>query len=707
MSESDNGLFILLISVHGLIRGDELELGRDADTGGQTKYVVELARALGQSTDVAHVDLVTRQIFDAKVSNDYQQPSEQIGNKAWITRIPCGPRRYLRKEVLWPYLDAFRDNILKHLRRLGRVPDVIHAHYADAGYVGAHLASLLGVPFIFTGHSLGREKLRRLLDKGQKLHNIEKQYNISQRIDAEEQALDSAAMVVASTAQEVEEQYSIYDFYQPDEMAVIPPGVDLSRFKPPRKGDDTPAIMQQIDRFLTHPKKPMILAVSRADERKNILTLIEAYAENETLREQANLVIIAGNRDDIQHMDKGARHVLENILFTIDKYDLYGMIAFPKHHTADDIPELYRHAARLRGVFINPALTEPFGLTIIEAAASGLPVVATNDGGPSDIIGYCKNGILIDPLDKTDISAALLSCLSDKTRWSKYSRSGIKGVHQHYSWAGHCQTYIKRIKQLLKGRRHRLKISKKNRLPTTKRIIICDIDNTLIGGEDGALDELMQRLHEMQPYIGFGVATGRHLESTLEVLKANNISMPDLLITSVGSEIYYGHRMVQDVGWYQHISHKWQPNAIRDALKELPGLKLQQSECQRSHKISYYVDMTRAPSKAKIVQHLRKKDIHANVIHSHEAYLDILPIRASKGLALRYLGIKWGIDPEEFLVAGDSGNDEEMLLGNTLGVVVGNYSSELEKLRGKPNVYFASGYNANGILEGIEYYNFI
>ena len=99
MSESDNGLFILLISVHGLIRGDELELGRDADTGGQTKYVVELARALGQSTDVAHVDLVTRQIFDAKVSNDYQQPSEQIGNKAWITRIPCGPRRYLRKEV--------------------------------------------------------------------------------------------------------------------------------------------------------------------------------------------------------------------------------------------------------------------------------------------------------------------------------------------------------------------------------------------------------------------------------------------------------------------------------------------------------------------------------------------------------------------------------------------------------------------------------
>ena len=40
--------YILLISVHGLIRGQELELGRDADTGGQTKYVLDLARSLAE-----------------------------------------------------------------------------------------------------------------------------------------------------------------------------------------------------------------------------------------------------------------------------------------------------------------------------------------------------------------------------------------------------------------------------------------------------------------------------------------------------------------------------------------------------------------------------------------------------------------------------------------------------------------------------------
>ena len=50
-------------------------------------------------------------------------------------------------------------------------------------------------------------------------------------------------------------------------------------------------------------------------------------------------------------------------------------------------------------MFINPALTEPFGLTLLEAAASGLPIVATNDGGPRDIIANCQNGLLIDPLD--------------------------------------------------------------------------------------------------------------------------------------------------------------------------------------------------------------------------------------------------------------------------------------------------------------------
>jgi sucrose-phosphate synthase len=87
-------------------------------------------------------------------------------------------------------------------------------------------------------------------------------------------------------------------------------------------------------------------------------------------------------------------------------------------------------------------------------------------------------------------------------------------------------------------------------------------------------------------------------------------------------------------------------------------------------------------------------------------YLDVLPMRASKGSAIRYLADKWGIPVDSILVAGDSGNDEEMLSGNTLGVVVGNHSAELEVLRNRERIYFAEGHYAWGILEGIEHYDF-
>ena len=215
MTTEHKGLYIALINVHGLVRGHDLELGRDADTGGQIKYVLELARALIAHPHVDRVDLFTRQIFDAKVSEDYAKPIEELEPGAHIVRLSCGPRRYLRKEVLWPYIDSFADQALKHIRRVGRVPDILHSHYADGGYVGARLSGLLEVPLVHTGHSLGRVKRHRLIEQGMKAEVIEKHYHMSQRIEAEEIVLDNATMVIASTQQEVGQQYSIYDNYQP------------------------------------------------------------------------------------------------------------------------------------------------------------------------------------------------------------------------------------------------------------------------------------------------------------------------------------------------------------------------------------------------------------------------------------------------------------------------------------------------------------
>ena len=190
-------------------------------------------------------------------------------------------------------------------------------------------------------------------------------------------------------------------------MSVIPPGTHLTLFHP-SQGKEQTSFTTQLRQFLSEPDKPLILALSRPDERKNILTLIEVYGESHNLQQVANLLIVAGIRDDIRDMESGAQSVLTNILLLIDSYDLYGKVAIPKTHRADEVPAIYRLVATSGGVFINPALTEPFGLTLLEAAASGLPVVATENGGPVDIIGNCKNGELIDPLDKSAMTEALL-----------------------------------------------------------------------------------------------------------------------------------------------------------------------------------------------------------------------------------------------------------------------------------------------------------
>ncbi|OYY82384.1 MAG: hypothetical protein B7Y34_02740, partial [Methylophilales bacterium 16-45-9] len=83
---------------------------------------------------------------------------------------------------------------------------------------------------------------------------------------------------------------------------------------------------------------------------------------------------------------------------------------------------------------------------------------------------------------------------------------------------------------------------------------------------------------------------------------------------------------------------------------------------------------------------------------------DILPIRASKGHAIRYFSYKWSLPVEHCLVAGDSGNDIEMLLGDTLAIVVGNHSQEIAHLRDETQVYFAKAHYAAGIMEGIAHY---
>jgi sucrose-phosphate synthase len=699
-------LYILLISVHGLIRGNDLELGRDADTGGQIKYVVELARALGERSDVEKVILLTRRVMDSQVSPDYAESFEPLSEKASIVRIECGEPKYLRKEMLWDSLENFADNALDYLKSQERIPDVIHSHYADAGYVGSRLSHQLGVPLVYTGHSLGRSKRKQLLASGIRRSEIEASYNISRRIEAEETTLGVAERVITSTQQEVEQQYGLYDFYQPERMRVIPPGTDLEKFFPPKGNENSSPIAEELKRFLNQPDKPIILALSRPDPRKNIVSLIEAYGETPQLQQTANLVIVAGNRDDIQDMENVSSTVLNGILLAIDKYDLYGKVAYPKHHKPEEVAVLYRLAASSRGAFINPALTEPFGLTLIEAAACGLPIVATEDGGPIDIINNCQNGYLINPLDKAAMAETIIKILADRQAWNRFAKNGIQGVLHHYSWQAHVEKYLAVIRPLVEKTEPlpRAILSRRKGV-FRNRAIFTSLDLNLIGDRT-SLSEFLQTMHKYRKLIIFGIATGRRLDDALATLKLYNIPLPDVLISGQGTEIHYAPNLTRSDVWERHINHLWNPQAVRDILKEIPGLKMQPKINQSAFKISYFIDPEVADVH-EIRKALLRNEQAVNVVFSFGQFLDVLPVRASKGLALRWCAEQLGFALENTLVAGVTGADADMLRGNTLGVVVDNrHLEELSDLSNIEKIYFAKKQYAAGILEAMDHYKF-
>ncbi|MGD9229113.1 MAG: HAD family hydrolase, partial [Desulfobacterales bacterium] len=636
---------IQMFSVHGLLRAENMQLGHDADTGGQIKYVVELGNALSQSENVKRVELFTRLISDKSVSEDYAQPVEQVNNKFSIIRIQCGGKKYMRKELLWPHLDEFVDKTIKYIKRQNAIPDIVHGHYPDAGYVAMQLSEIFGTPFVYTGHSLGRLKMKRLTDEGMKEEVVIKKYKIDYRINMEEELLKKADLIIASTHQEVNDQYGQYHNKDIPKYHVIPPGLDVDKFYPfyhdmlPETDKEEielyaqAQMLEELNRFFMHPDRPVILSLCRPDKRKNIAGLIKAYGEDLELQSMANLAVFAGIRKDITKMEDNEQDVLTEILLLMDKYDLYGKIAIPKKHDFEhEVPELYRIAAEKKGVFVNSALSEPFGLTLVEAAACGLPIIAPDDGGPRDIVKNCECGTLVNTTDSKAIANAIKKIITDSEKWKQYSKAGIINIRKHYTWESHAVSYMKQISHIFADQdEEKMEVAVPSdaigrRLAALNHFIIANIDNTLVGDSNEHLPALLALLEETHKHIGFGLATGRALESATAFLEKHHVPLPDVLITSVGGEIYYGKNLHYGRGWQTHITAKWDREKIVDLLKDFTFLKYQQADVQRRFNISYEIE----PAKdrlAMIHERLVKNQCRYNLIYSQDKYLDILPYR--------------------------------------------------------------------------------
>lgn len=712
-------MYIAIINIHGLVRSEHIEMGRDADTGGQTRYAVDLVKELAKHQDV-EVDLFTRLIKDARHDADYAKSIEPIGEGGRIVRLSCGGNAYVRKELLWPHLDEYVDNLISFFRTQKKIPDILHAHYADAAYVANELAAYFDIPLVFTGHSLGRNKLEYLKEQNTSEDKLNQYYHIQTRIQNEEKILEKADLVITSTEYEKESLYAPYEKRNLSVMQVIPPGLDLASFFPyyhyeiqdPSITEEMKhaqySMIKELERFLTTMDKPFILALCRPDGRKNIDQLIEIYGKSQRLQALANLVIVAGIRDDISTMEEGEKQVLTDMLLLMDRYDLYGKMAIPKHHNPDsDVPEIYRLAAMKRGLFVSTAALENFGLTFIEASAVGLPFVGTNKGGVQDIQKNCESGILVDIGDHKHVEQTIHDLLTDANLWDTLSHNGVERTRTVYNWEAHAERYLHALKSIKTDKTPLPTLEK--RLGSIKHLVVCDIDNTLTTDQASA-QRLIAALKEHHQHLGFAVATGRNIDSALSILKQYGYPNPDILITSVGSEIHYGKQTMPDKGWAHYIKRAWKPKAIMDALQEFKELELQTEEgAQRTYKVSYTVKA--GADTALLVKNI-KEALHQgsgkqHIILSHDTYLDILPYRAGKGNAILYLAWKWGIAEQDIVTAGDSENDRDMFTKGLSSIIVANHEKSLAKLRRTKYRFFASKAEAAGVLEGLSHFGVI
>ncbi|MEN2747562.1 HAD-IIB family hydrolase [Sphingomonas sp. T9W2] len=679
-------MFILHLALQGCLRAREVEYGVTADTGGHIRYLLDLVAATGRNDAITRTEIVTRAFRGGPLGDGYWREVETIDDTTRLVRLRSASDAYLAKEALWQEQDSLIDALVMHIEGLDRRPDLIHAHYADAGAVAAAVKARLGIPYLFTAHSLGRVKRIAFGTDCAETQGLER------RIDIEDRAIAGADAIIASSRDEAEVQYAGYSSYDPGRIRIIPPGSDLAMFA----GTCSDVMVDaRIDRFLADPSKPVILALARPVSKKNLAALVHAYGRCPALQTAANLVIVAGTRDDPRSLEPELAGNMAELFALIDRYDLYGSVAIPKTHAPHEVPALYAHARARRGIFVNPALNEPFGLTLLEAAASGLPLVATDSGGPNDIIEGCGNGILVDPRDPLAIGRAMLTILSDDALWDRYSQAGATAA-ELYDWDGHVARYAELAQAVIAPP---APVAEAPRL-----LLISDIDNTLLGESEAA--QAFNLWHGDQHDMMFGIATGRSLHSALAILAQNQVAPPAVMITSVGSEIYHrvhGGIYVRDDAWTATIDAGWDRQAIAALLATQGDLRPQSPLEQRSHKLSYFT-----AGEPDIAQRIRDlladAGFAASVIHSHGRYLDILPLAASKGTAVDYVRQRAGMRRDQVIVAGDSGNDVEMLRACAHAIIVGNYSDGLAQRPDLAHSYVARRGYAFGIMEGVAHF---
>lgn len=394
---------IAQFSVHGYFDPEPI-LGR-TDTGGQVTYVLELSKHLAHIDDIT-VDIYTRQ-FEGRGT------IAPVNDRVRVVRLPCGPDHFIRKEDMFPHWDEFVDNTEAFFKENGLRYDVLHGHYWDAGYACMKLAERLGQPYFYTAHSLGAWKREQM---GGDPEEMEKLFKFEERIHWENILFRAAAAHTVTTEDAKNTYKRLYDFETPH-MEVIPPGVDVHRFRPLEPGEQ--------ERILDTPEK-YVFCLSRIDSNKGHAELIRAFALVAKDVPDAYLVIGGGSKEPKQH----EIDVKNGFFEIVDELGINDRVLFTGYVHDDDLATYYRKA----GLFVLPSKYEPFGMTTLEAMSCGTPVVATKFGGIRKNLRDGHDALMVDPTDEREFATAITRLLTDEKLSKKLVTNGLETIRQRFSW---------------------------------------------------------------------------------------------------------------------------------------------------------------------------------------------------------------------------------------------------------------------------------
>ncbi len=486
---------LAILSPHGYF-GQANVLGLP-DTGGQVVYILDQVRALEkemrqrifeQGLDIEPCILVvTRLIPEARGTTCDQRLEPIVGTEhSSILRVPFRSatgevvRHWISRFEVWPYLESFAAEASRELvAELGGRPDLIVGNYSDGNLVASLLANELKVTQCNIAHAL--EKTKYLYSDLYWREN-EEQYHFAAQFTADLIAMNAADFIITSTYQEIAGrkdgvgQYESYqsftlpglyrvvngiDVFEP-KFNIISPGADSEVYFPyTETGRRLGVLHEELEQLvfgspdessrgeLAERDKPLLFTMARLDHIKNITGLVEWYGQSESLRDAANLLVIAGHVQTEHSSDREEQEQIARMHELMDRYQLDGQLRWLGVHLDKSMAgELYRFIADRRGAFVQPALFEAFGLTVIEAMASGLPVFATLYGGPLEIIEDNVSGFHIDPNHGEQVARQLAAffkrCRHEPDYWEDISRSAIARVENHYTW----ELYAERLMTL-------------------------------------------------------------------------------------------------------------------------------------------------------------------------------------------------------------------------------------------------------------------